>query len=261
MSQTPIETIPSHLLRKRGKTYVSIGPDSRNATGFKSRLWNVTFDDRHILVRWGKAVIVNNKVAPSYLQYKLHRFENAAEVDGALQALIRSKLSSSKGYQRIISGVSLIPVNSKSTFASRPSLSAGAARDMEVSPSIFVSYAHRNMRTVYPIVRDLERANLNVWIDKHDMIDNGEPFGVQIQKAIKQANTVVIMMSRQANESDWVALEATYAKQYHKSIVPLYIQPVRASGVLGVHLLGVEEIPAFGRHRLEGIARLVSKCR
>ena len=261
MPQTPIDNIPPHLLRKRGKTYVSIGPESRNVTGFKSRLWNVTSDDRHVLVRWGKSVIANNRVAPAYIQFKLHRFDNAEAVERKVRSLIRDKMSSSKGYQRITSGVSLKPVDVKSAFDARPSSTLDASRGRSSSPDIFISYAHRNKRTVYSIARELEDANVNVWIDNQDMIKDGPPFGVQIQKAIKQAKAVVIMMSQQANESDWVALEATYARTFQKSIVPLHIQPVSPLGVLSVQLSGAEKISAFGKYRAVGISRLISKLR
>lgn len=259
MPQTPIEKIPPHLLRKRGKTYVSIGPESRNVTGFKSRLWNVTSDDRHILVRWGKSGISNNRVAPLYIKYKLHRFNNRDEVDKKLQSLIREKLSSAKGYQRITKGVSLKPVDMQSTFDERPSSTVESKRSRSFTHDVFVSYAHRNKKTVYAMVKELEASKLNIWIDKYDMIENGQPVGVQIQQAIKMAKTVIVMMSRQANESDWVALEATYAKMFRKHIVPCYIQPVSPVGVLSVQLAGTQKVLAYGKHRIGCIQQLSSR--
>lgn len=259
MPHTPIDKIPFHLMRKRGKTFVSIGPEPRNITGFKSRLWNVTYDDRYILVRWGKSVISNNRVNPVYLHYKLHQFNSKEEVAKKLNTLILDKTSPAKGYQEITRGFSLKPANRNTSFGKRSSSTEEKQRCRPLSPEIFISYAHRNRRTVHSIVRQLEAANLNVWVDHDDMIEMGQPFGVQIQNAIKEANSVVIMMTRQANQSDWVALEATYAKKFGKQIIAAYLQPIRPLGVLSLQLKGSQRIPAYGKHRASCVEELITE--
>lgn len=258
MPQTPSDQIPPHLLRKRGQTYVSIGPEPRNITGFKSRLWNVAWDDRYILVRYGKSVIANNRVAPVYLQFKLHRFGSKQEVDAKLSSLIREKQSVSKGYQRITNGVSLKPVDEIDSFDKRVTVKADQRRKRKQSPEIFISYAHANKRTVFPIVRRLESSKLDVWIDGDDMLTDGQPFGVQIQKAVKNAKAVVVMISNQSNQSNWVALEATYARKFGKKLIPFYLQPIKAVGVLGLQLEGTSKIRGYGQYRESGINSLIS---
>ncbi len=258
MPQTPIDHIPAHLLRKRGQTYVSIGPEPLNLNGFKSRLWNVTWDDRHILVRWGKSVIANNRVAPAYLQFKLHRLGSKKDVEAKLSLLISDKQSAKKGYQRITSGFSLKPVNEISSFGRRLSVSADQHRKRKQTPEVFISYAHKNKRTVFSIVRQLESSNIDIWIDGDDMLADGQPFGVQIQKAIRNAKAVVVMISKQSNRSNWVALEATYAKKFGKQLIPFYIQPVKAVGVLGLQLEGTNKIRGYSQYRGCGLNSLIS---
>ena len=87
---------------------------------------------------------------------------------------------------------------------------------------------------------------------------DGQPFGIQIQKAIRNAKAVVVMMSAQSNQSNWVALEATYANTFGKQLIPFYIQPVKAVGVLGLQLAGTDKIRGYGQYRERGLNRLIS---
>lgn len=254
-----MDEIPPSLLRKKGQTYISIGPELQNVTGFKSRMWNVVWDDRYVLVRWGPAVVLNNKVAPSYLQSKLHTFGSKHEAESKLGLLLRDKQSPKKGYLRIVSGYSLKPVSKTASLGARASTTSKRIRSEE--PEVFISYAHRNRKTVFPIVRKLESVGINVWIDGDDMESEGAPFGVQIQRAIKNANSVAVMISRQSNESSWVALEATFAKRCEKPLIPFRIQSVNPIGVTGVQLAGIPSIRGYGSCREHGINDLITQVK
>jgi hypothetical protein len=87
---------------------------------------------------------------------------------------------------------------------------------------------------------------------------DGQPFGIQIQKAIRNAKAVVVMMSAQSNQSNWVALESTYANTFGKQLIPFYIRPVKAVGVLGLQLAGADKIRGYGQCRERGLNRLIS---
>jgi|TARA_B110000263_G_scaffold49704_1_gene41515 hypothetical protein len=253
------EQIIDNMLRKRGKTFVNIGPYKENKRGFTSKLWNIILDDCFVFTRWGAAVIYNNKVSPTYLQSKLVKFSDTVSAAAKAENSIRRKLQHSNPYFRITNGYSLIPT--KEQGGEEPRHSAVQIRTKNATQEVFVSYAHRNDRTVFPIVRKLEAAGINVWIDGDDMETNGPPFGVQIQKAIRNANVVIVMLTEQSNNSQWVAIETAFARHYQRPILPFRLQNVTAWGATGSQLHGIDTIRGFGKFRSTGIEQLIPQIK
>lgn len=83
---------------------------------------------------------------------------------------------------------------------------------------VFVSYARADEKSARAIIELFERSGYNVWWD--GLIPGGERFGAEIAKALESARAVVVLWSRNSNESHWVQDEASWARDRHK-LVPL----------------------------------------
>jgi hypothetical protein len=72
--------------------------------------------------------------------------------------------------------------------------------------SVFLSYDHDDRARAAPIADGLEKAGHLVWWDFH--VHGGAQFSKVIEEALKEAEAVVVLWSRNAIESAWVRDEA-----------------------------------------------------
>jgi len=89
---------------------------------------------------------------------------------------------------------------------------------------VFVSYARDDEKSARAIIETIESAGYKVWWD--GLIPGGERFGQEIAKALEAARAVVVLWSKNANESHWVQDEAGSARDRHK-LVPLSLDGER----------------------------------
>ena len=78
-------------------------------------------------------------------------------------------------------------------------------------PKLFISYAREDQQWVEAFSRALVAAGFEVWRD--NAIATGEPFGRVIERAIADANAVVVVWSKDSIESDWVRAEAAQSTE------------------------------------------------
>lgn len=104
-----------------------------------------------------------------------------------------------------------------STTEARRSPSAGA------TPVVFLSYASADRARVIPIVRALEKAGVEVWIDVSD-IPGGANYGLEIAQRIKDCAALVIACSAQALASRNVRQEIQLAWKYQRPYLPLCLE-------------------------------------
>lgn len=71
---------------------------------------------------------------------------------------------------------------------------------------IFISYSRADKNCAYKIQRQLEAQGFNIWIDKND-ISAGEPFPIEILKAIQGAAAVLVLWSVNSAGSHFVSKE------------------------------------------------------
>ena len=85
----------------------------------------------------------------------------------------------------------------------------------------FISYSHSDRQFVERMAQQLRKADIEVWID-HDLT-HGERFPDQLEKEIAGSAVFVPVMSKHAQESEWVKKEAAWAKKYQRKIMPVSI--------------------------------------
>jgi len=86
----------------------------------------------------------------------------------------------------------------------------------------FFSYSRKDAEFVFKLATDLKNAGLNVWLDQLDILP-GEPYDIAIEKALKQSDCMLIVLSTTSTASENVLNEIDYAKNRGKRIIPLLI--------------------------------------
>jgi adenylate cyclase len=77
-------------------------------------------------------------------------------------------------------------------------------------PTIFLSYAREDAKTASALAAALETRGFKVWWDQH--ISGGRRFAAEIERALAEADAVVVMWSSAARVSPWVQDEASIGR-------------------------------------------------
>ena len=84
--------------------------------------------------------------------------------------------------------------------------------------SVFLSYVRDDADRTRGIVDALERAGHSVWWDQH--IKAGAQYSKEIDRALKEADAIVVLWSERSVESAWVRDEATAGRDSGR-LVPM----------------------------------------
>lgn len=89
---------------------------------------------------------------------------------------------------------------------------------------IFISYSRKDIDFVRKLAGDLEKANYDVWWDITDL-RGGDEWVTRIAAAIEASETVIVVLSPNSFQSEWVRKEYTQAIGLHKRIIPIMFMP------------------------------------
>jgi hypothetical protein len=87
--------------------------------------------------------------------------------------------------------------------------------------NVFISYSRTDQPYARQLAEEMRRRGLNVWID--DRIEQGQHWFDEIEQAIMGAHAFVVIMTPDANGSEWVRKEVLLAKRENKPIYPLLL--------------------------------------
>jgi formylglycine-generating enzyme required for sulfatase activity len=87
---------------------------------------------------------------------------------------------------------------------------------------VFLSYKREDAEIADRVVTALRESGISVWWD--DGITPRQSWDLEIEQAISEASTVVVLWSPRSVTSDWVRTEAHYGKDRGK-LVPILIEP------------------------------------
>ena len=90
--------------------------------------------------------------------------------------------------------------------------------------SVFLSYDHGDTARAAPIASSLEKAGHSVWWDRQ--IHGGAEYQNEIERAVEQADAVVVLWSTKSIKSAWVRDEAAEGRDQGK-LVPVLLEPVK----------------------------------
>lgn len=89
---------------------------------------------------------------------------------------------------------------------------------------IFISYSRKDMDFVRKLAGDLEKAGYDVWWDISDL-RGGDDWVRQIPEAIRLSQFVLVILTPDSVESEWVRKEYTQALSLRKKIIPIMLVP------------------------------------
>src|SRR5262245_21349621 len=92
-------------------------------------------------------------------------------------------------------------------------------------PESFISHSHQNKNVARRLSRELTDYGFRAWIDEAQL-RFGAALTAAIRAHIEQADVVLVVASEASSVSKWVVLEMEHARQYGKTIVPFFIEPV-----------------------------------
>lgn len=90
--------------------------------------------------------------------------------------------------------------------------------------NIFMSYSRKDADFARKLAADLEKAGYDVWWDITDL-RGGDDWVRMIPDAIKSSQYVIVVLSPNSVESEWVKKEYTQALGLHKKIIPIMLVP------------------------------------
>ena len=85
---------------------------------------------------------------------------------------------------------------------------------------VFLSYAHADSAWVPKVRAAIAAAGFDVWTDAH-LTAGTSSWTTEIEKAIRGATAVVVVLTPAANASQWVANEVQYALEHGIRVIPL----------------------------------------
>lgn len=93
-----------------------------------------------------------------------------------------------------------------------------------MATQVFVSYSHSDMEFAGRLVKDLEQAGYEAWLDRTD-IQTGARWDDEIVRGLDSSEIFLVILSNKSTNSQNVKDEIGYALDHNKQILPLLIEP------------------------------------
>ncbi|WP_146910032.1 toll/interleukin-1 receptor domain-containing protein [Arenimonas daejeonensis] len=108
---------------------------------------------------------------------------------------------------------------------------------------VFVSYASADRDVAFRIVAYLEEQGIRCWVAPRD-VGPGVEYGQAIIDAIGEVRALVLVLSDQSNESQFVRKEVERAVSKTKPVLPVRIREVTPSGALEFYISSAQWVDA-----------------
>jgi hypothetical protein len=89
-------------------------------------------------------------------------------------------------------------------------------------PKLMISYSRADLDFVVQLVRDLKTLGIHAWFDRID-IRAGANWDAEIERALAEADVLLVVVSQHSVRSEHVKNEISYAMENGKQVVPLTI--------------------------------------
>src|SRR5215208_5240390 len=87
----------------------------------------------------------------------------------------------------------------------------------------FVSYSREDANLQRRIIAELRGRGINVWVDVEHLIPGSPAWEREIERAIRAAAGIIVLLSPDANNSEWVRREISFGDDNEKRIFPVLI--------------------------------------
>lgn len=127
-------------------------------------------------------------------------------------------------------------------------------KDM-ASKKIFISYSRKDQAKVLNLVDQIEKSiGIKCWIDIEG-IASGELIADNIIAAIQNADVVLMMVSANSADSEYVRKEYTYSKKLNKKIVPIVLEGDQLVGWFDFELALTDYIVSSNDEHMQKLMR------
>jgi TolB protein len=91
-------------------------------------------------------------------------------------------------------------------------------------PFFFLSYGREDTVKQRRILRELRERGVNIWVDVENLTPGTPTWEREIEKAIRASTGLVVLLSPESNNSEWVRREISFGEQHRKRIFPVLIE-------------------------------------
>ena len=106
---------------------------------------------------------------------------------------------------------------------------------------IFISYSRRDENFATQLKDQLRSSGFDIWIDREG-ISGGSAWQTAISKAIRECNTLVVVLSPDSVASEYVTKEITLADTHNKKIIPIMCRTCELTENVELALAGLHYI-------------------
>lgn len=92
------------------------------------------------------------------------------------------------------------------------------------APYFFMSYSREDTAKQKRIVRELRERGIEIWVDIENLTPGTPTWEREIEKAIRESTGIVVLLSPESNNSEWVRREISFGEQHRKRIFPVLIE-------------------------------------
>lgn len=104
---------------------------------------------------------------------------------------------------------------------------------------VFISYSRKDIVFIKQLAADMKFADVDAWYDLSGL-EGGTRWSREIEKAIKESQYIIVVLSPDSVESIWVEEEIIFARKLKKRIIPLLYKPCEIP--LGFHTLNFIDV-------------------
>src|ERR1041385_4216126 len=87
-----------------------------------------------------------------------------------------------------------------------------------------MSYSRKDEDAMRSIAKFLRAEGIKVWVDNEKLIPGTPIWEDEVEKAITSATAIVVILSPESKNSEWVKREISLADQHHKRIFPVLVR-------------------------------------
>lgn len=91
------------------------------------------------------------------------------------------------------------------------------------APHFFMSYSRDDVTIQKRVISELRQRGVTVWVDTENLIPGSPAWEREIERAIRSAAGIIVLLSPDSNNSEWVRREISFAEQNAKRIFPVLI--------------------------------------
>lgn len=91
------------------------------------------------------------------------------------------------------------------------------------SKHVFISYSRKDSDAMRSIVKHLREQGIKAWVDNESLIPGTPVWEYEIEKVIIGSFAVLVILSPDAKNSEWVLREITLADEYQKRVFPVIV--------------------------------------